>query len=198
VKKIVAIGLCLMMLMLGLCACSSKNDTGQSEATSQDEIATDSQDADNEVSTTNDPDPTGYGRIVSSDKLNSGADDGIVAAWLCIWDSSEQQPPWLDYFHEDGTWDEVYWENSDGPFENTYENKTWEISDGVLTRYDRYGGSDESFVGRTDQNGYTEVVRHTDNSDMRYIAISDEAYKVLKDYSYSDWSNFDYTTLTAK
>jgi len=143
---------------------------------------------------------SGYGRTVDPDKLNNGADSGIVGAWMCIWDESMNKPPWIDYFYADGTWDEVYWESdySEEPLYYSYKPRTWELSGSVLIRYGRYGGSEETFRNRTDKHGYTELTRHDTSWDFRYIALTDEGYNTLKNYKASDWKNFDYINLCKK
>lgn len=143
---------------------------------------------------------SGYGRTVASGKLTSGVDDGIVGAWMCIYDSSMKEPPWLDYFYADGTFEEVYWDSrcsQDPAYEDTRDRATWEIVGKTLVRHSRYD-SEETFSDRTDRNGYTELTRHAYYWSERYVAISDEGYNILKNYKVSDWKNFDYTTLTKK
>lgn len=142
----------------------------------------------------------GYGRTVASDKLTSGVDDGIVGAWMCIWDSSMEEPPWLDYFYADGTYEEVYWNSrysQDPAYADTRDRASWEIAGETLIRHSRYD-NEETFSDRTDRNGYTELTRHSSSRSERYVAISDEGYNILKNYKVSDWKNFDYTTLTKK
>ena len=143
-------------------------------------------------------DASSYGRVVESNKLTKGADKGIVGAWLCIWDESMEEPPWLDYFYADGTWEEVYWDTNyseDPAYHATRDRATWEIKDGMLIRHYMYD-SEESFSNRVDHDGYTELERHNSYWSERYIAITDEGYNALKEYKASDWQKFDYDTLS--